>query len=85
MSVQERTDLLEKARRETEDGASFTGTVAQELEGLASEVARELYGSRSGEEAAQALMDAAQDMRSITATLTEAAEGMGAYIKNLQQ
>ena len=84
MSVQDRIDFMTQARVDTENGSGFAMSIAQQLEDIAAEMSRELAGSRSGEEAAQAVDMAAKELRSISAELSNAASDMGNYLNALR-
>lgn len=82
--VQDRIALLEQVRNDTENGSSFAAAEAQKMEEISQRLMYELEGSASGEEAAQAVAQAADDLTSIASALSEASASMLDYINRLQ-
>lgn len=82
--VQDRIALLEQVRNDTENGSSFAAAEVQKMEELAQRLQYELEGSSSGEDAAQAVAQAADDLTSIASALDEASASMLDYINRLR-
>lgn len=83
--VDDKIEMFKKIHRDTLQGYSDAWGIANSMTDIAEEMIRQLGGSRSAEDAAYYLQQAADDIRELAKGLNSAAEGMDAYINNSLQ